>query len=86
LSYYTRDEIVGVSSKIVSKAENKTNITAYSLQALLKIQIRSNFMESIKLRSHVGKDGILHLDIPVNMEETELEVTVTFQAIRLQII
>jgi hypothetical protein len=43
-------------------------------------------MESIKLRSHVGKDGILHLDIPVNMEETELEVTVTFQAIRLQII
>jgi hypothetical protein len=40
-------------------------------------------MESIKLRSHVGKDGILHLDIPVNMPETDLEITVTFQPIQI---
>lgn len=41
-------------------------------------------MESIKLRSHVGKDGILHLDIPVNMKETDLEITVSFNAIESQ--
>jgi hypothetical protein len=33
-------------------------------------------MQTIRLRSHVGKDGILHIDIPVNISETELEVTV----------
>jgi hypothetical protein len=33
-------------------------------------------MQSIKINSYVGKDGILHLDIPVDIQETELEVTV----------
>ncbi len=40
-------------------------------------------MESVKLRSHVGKDGILHLDIPVNIQEADLEVTVTFKPIQI---
>ncbi len=39
-------------------------------------------MESIKLRSHVGKDGILHLDIPVNLQEADVEVTVMFQPVQ----
>jgi L-asparaginase/Glu-tRNA(Gln) amidotransferase subunit D len=34
-------------------------------------------MQQVKLRSHVGEDGILHLDIPVEVKETDLEVTVT---------
>jgi L-asparaginase/Glu-tRNA(Gln) amidotransferase subunit D len=34
-------------------------------------------MQPIKLRSHVGEDGILHLDIPVEVTETDLEVIVT---------
>ena len=38
-------------------------------------------MKTIKLRSKVGVDGILHLDIPIRMKETELEVTVTFKPI-----
>ncbi|MDZ8069919.1 MAG: hypothetical protein RMY64_30645 [Nostoc sp. DedQUE08] len=38
-------------------------------------------MDSIKIRSHVGKDGILHLDIPVEMPDTEIEVTVTIQRV-----
>ncbi|PSF33050.1 hypothetical protein C7H19_20850 [Aphanothece hegewaldii CCALA 016] len=33
-------------------------------------------MQQITLRSRVGEDGILHLDIPVGMKETDLEVTV----------
>jgi len=41
-------------------------------------------MDSIKIRSHVGKDGILHLDIPVEMPDTEIEVTVTIQRITPQ--
>lgn len=35
-------------------------------------------MPSIKLRSHVGTDGIMHLDVPVGVQDTELEVTVSF--------
>jgi L-asparaginase/Glu-tRNA(Gln) amidotransferase subunit D len=34
-------------------------------------------MQQVKLHSHVGEDGILHLDIPVEVKETDLEVTVT---------
>jgi len=32
----------------------------------------------------VGKDGILHLDIPVEMPDTEIEVTVTIQRVTPQ--
>ncbi|MDJ0679464.1 MAG: hypothetical protein AB4372_33185 [Xenococcus sp. (in: cyanobacteria)] len=36
-------------------------------------------MQSIKLNSHVGSDGILHLDLPVNVKNVELEVVVTVE-------
>ncbi|GCE61421.1 MULTISPECIES: hypothetical protein [Microcystis] len=36
-------------------------------------------IQQVKLRSHVGEDRILHLDIPVEVKETDLEVTVTFK-------
>ena len=38
-------------------------------------------MQSITLRSHVGTDGILHLDVPVGLHNTDLEVTVTLKAV-----
>jgi len=38
-------------------------------------------MQSIKVRSHVGSDGILHLDIPVGVNDADLEVTVTVQPV-----
>ncbi|BAY78723.1 hypothetical protein NIES25_51990 [Nostoc linckia NIES-25] len=41
-------------------------------------------MKSIKIRSYVGEDGVLHLDIPLEMKETELEVTVTLKPIKKQ--
>ncbi|QSJ20233.1 hypothetical protein JYQ62_16925 [Nostoc sp. UHCC 0702] len=39
-------------------------------------------MQSIKINSYVSKDGMLHLDIPVNVQETELEVTVTVKPVQ----
>lgn len=36
-------------------------------------------MESIKVRRHVGQDGILHLDIPVGIVERDVEVMVIYQ-------
>jgi hypothetical protein len=38
-------------------------------------------MQSVKVRSRVGADGILHLDIPVGMVNCELEVIVIYQLI-----
>lgn len=38
-------------------------------------------MQSITLRSHVGTDGILHLDVPVGLHDTDLEVTVTLKPV-----
>lgn len=38
-------------------------------------------MESIKVRQHVGQDGILHLDIPVGITEQEMEVMVIYQSV-----
>ncbi len=38
-------------------------------------------MQSIKLCSHVGADGVLHLDIPTGMSERDIEVTVTIKPV-----
>ena len=38
-------------------------------------------MPSIKLRSHVGEDGILHLDVPCGIHDAELEVTVIIETV-----
>ena len=40
-------------------------------------------MESIKVRQHIGQDGILHLDIPVGLKEREVEVMVIYQPVSL---
>jgi hypothetical protein len=38
-------------------------------------------MQSIKVRSQVGQDGILHLEIPTGLVDTELDVTLTLQPV-----
>ena len=38
-------------------------------------------MESIRLRQHVGQDGILHLNIPVGLVEREVEIMVIYQPV-----
>jgi hypothetical protein len=38
-------------------------------------------MDSIKIRSHVGKDGILHLDIPLRITDKQVEIMVIYQPI-----
>lgn len=37
-------------------------------------------MESVKVRQRVGKDGILHLEIPVGLSGRDVEVVVIYQA------
>jgi hypothetical protein len=39
-------------------------------------------MESIKIRQHVGQDGILHLEIPVEMTERDMEIVVIYQPVQ----
>ncbi|WP_427161849.1 hypothetical protein ACQFX9_09880 [Aliinostoc sp. HNIBRCY26] len=36
-------------------------------------------MQTITLNSYVGQDGILHLDIPVDVTNTDLTITVILQ-------
>ncbi|OUL20562.1 hypothetical protein BV378_29570 [Nostoc sp. RF31YmG] len=38
-------------------------------------------MQSIKIRSRVGHDGILHLEVPVDLKDKEVEVMVIYQPI-----
>jgi hypothetical protein len=38
-------------------------------------------MESIKVRRHVGQDGILHLDISIGIIERDVEVMVIYQPV-----
>ena len=38
-------------------------------------------MQNITLHSHIGKDGILHLDLPIEMPDTEVEVKLTVKPI-----
>lgn len=39
-------------------------------------------MESIKVRQRVGPDGILHLDIPVELSDWDVEVVVIYQPVQ----
>lgn len=39
-------------------------------------------MESIKIRRHVGQDGILHLDIPIGITGQDVEVMVIYQSVQ----
>lgn len=38
-------------------------------------------MPSIKLRSHVDGDGMLHLQVPLELANQELEVIVVYQSV-----
>jgi hypothetical protein len=38
-------------------------------------------MKSVKLRSHVGTDGMLHIVMPTQLQNTEVEVTVVVQPV-----
>ena len=38
-------------------------------------------MRSILIRSRVGADGILHLDVPSGLADTDVEVTVILQPV-----
>jgi hypothetical protein len=40
-------------------------------------------MQSIKLQSHVGPDGVLKLEIPLDLRDTDLEVLVVVQPLVL---
>jgi hypothetical protein len=40
-------------------------------------------MESIKIRKLIGQDGILHLQIPVGIQDKEIEVMVIYQPIEV---
>jgi hypothetical protein len=39
-------------------------------------------METIKVRSRSNDEGILHLDVPVGIKDTELEITLTIAPTR----
>ena len=38
-------------------------------------------MESLKLRSHVGSDGLLQIVMPTHLTDTEVEVTIVVQPV-----
>jgi hypothetical protein len=40
-------------------------------------------MHSIKLKKRVGADGVLHLDIPVDITDKEVEIMVIYQPIEI---
>lgn len=38
-------------------------------------------MQTVKLRSHVGEDGVLRLNVPIGLNNTDLEVVVVVQPV-----
>jgi hypothetical protein len=42
---------------------------------------RRCLMQTIKLRSHVGSDGILKLEVPVGLTDTDFEVLVVIETL-----
>ena len=58
----------------------RTDPEFVTLLSRLTVELET-IMQSIKVRSHVGSDGILHLDVPVGIHDADLEVTVTVQSV-----
>ena len=40
-------------------------------------------MQTVKLRSRVGEDGILRLNVPIGLNNTELDVIVVVQTVTM---
>lgn len=40
-----------------------------------------NGMQTLTLKSHIGEDGILHLDIPLGLQNKTLEIVLVVQAV-----
>jgi hypothetical protein len=36
-------------------------------------------MQNFSLKTHIGADGVLHLDLPVAVKNTDLKVTVSYR-------
>jgi hypothetical protein len=58
----------------------RTDPEIVTLLSRLTVELET-IMQSIKVRSHVGSDGILHLDVPVGIHDVDLEVIVTVQSV-----
>ena len=41
-------------------------------------------MRSIKVRSHVGADGMLHLNIPLDLTDRDVEVMIIYQPLETE--
>ena len=41
-------------------------------------------MESIKVRSHIGADGMLKIQMPTNLKEKDVEVVLVVQPLELE--
>lgn len=41
-------------------------------------------MRSIKIRSHVGADGMLHLNIPLGLTDRDVEIMVIYQPLETE--
>jgi hypothetical protein len=37
-------------------------------------------MDSVKVRQHVGADGILHLDIPIGLADRDVDIMIVYQS------
>jgi hypothetical protein len=42
-------------------------------------------MESIKVRQHIGQDGILHLALPVGLADRDVDVMVIYQPVQASV-
>ncbi|MGB3299256.1 MAG: hypothetical protein WBA76_13375 [Phormidesmis sp.] len=42
-------------------------------------------MESVRVRRHVGQDGILYIEIPVGLTDQEVEATVVYQPVQVRL-
>ena len=48
----------------------------------ITVSSESKTMESIRIRQHIGQDGILHFNVPIGLTEQDVEVLVIYQPIQ----
>jgi hypothetical protein len=48
----------------------------------LELNEREPAMHTITIKSHIGADGLLHLNIPTNMQDYDVEILIVLQPLK----
>lgn len=45
------------------------------------VKLTKEYMQNISLETHIGADGVLHLDVPLDIKDSDLKITLSCETL-----